>query len=369
MKRILHVVTTMGYGGVETLLMSIYRNIDREKVQFDFLCHNTCDNYFSKEIGELGGKMYAIPYASRVGYFGYLKELYNFFKAHPEYTIVHSHFNSENGNVLSMAKKAGVPIRISHSHTVNGKGDKLNRRVYHYFIRQKIKKSATHFFACSKDACKYLYRNKKNGEDCIIFNNSISTKRFTFSQSARDEIRKKYNLENKFVLGHVGRFGYEKNQIFCIKLFEEYLREDSNAILLLLGEGGDKPKLEEYVKSKKLDDKILFLGSQSNIPSFLSAMDAFLFPSIYEGLGIVAIEAQANGLPVLASNTIPKETDITDLISHYPLDSYAPWLEAIRKVKAKSGIDRVNYAEKVKEQNYDIEDTSKWLENFYLNLK
>ncbi len=369
MKRILHVVTTMDYGGVETLLMSIYRNIDRTKVQFDFLCHNTCDNLFSKEIEELGGKMYSIPYASKVGYFGYLKALHSFFKEHPEYDVVHSHVNGENGNVLRMAKKAGVPIRISHSHVANIKEKITPKTIYRSLIRIYIPNAVTHCFACSKAACEHLYLSKKDRQDCVILNNSINTKKFTFSKSSRFEIREKYGLQDKFVIGNIGRFSNEKNQRFSIKVFEEYLIKDPNAVLILLGDGKDRSELEEYVSANGLKDKVLFLGSQKNVPDFLSAMDMFLFPSTYEGLGIVAIEAQANGLQVLASSAVPRETDITDLISYYPLDDITLWVNALVETKQRSeNIEREKYALRVKEMKYDIEDTSKWLEEFYLSL-
>ncbi len=368
MKRILHFVTSMDYGGVETLLMSIYRNIDREKIQFDFLCHNSCDNFFSKEIEELGGKMYAIPYASKVGYLGYLKGLYEFFKDHPEYKIIHSHINCENGNALSMAKKAGIPVRIAHSHVGNAKEDNWKIDIYKRLIRLKIPFCVTHCFACSKAAAKYLFKTPKNRNKCKIINNAINTNRFMFSKSARDKIRKEYGLEGKFVIGNIGRFSYEKNQIFSIKLFEEYSKCNPNAVLIFLGAGEDMKKHKEYVKAKGLEDKVLFLGSHNNVPDFLSAMDVFLFPSLFEGLGIVAIEAQASGLPVLASDMIPRETDLTDLINYYPLDTFISWLEALKNFENKDYVNREQYAKKVKDMDYDIESTAKYLENFYLSL-
>ncbi len=369
MKRILHVVTTMDYGGVETLLMTIYRSIDRTKVQFDFLCHNTCDNYFSEEIAELGGKMYMVPFMSRVGYHGYLKELYNFFRAHPEYQIVHSHVNAINGAVLSMAKKAGVSVRISHSHMATPMGENIFKNLIYSYMRSKIPQSATHFFACSKAAADYLYKNKKNNAACKVVNNAIKTLRFRFSMEARNRIREKYNLQGKFVLGNVGRFSGEKNQIFSIKIFEEYIRQNPNSTLLLIGEGKEKEELEEYVESKKLSDRVLFLGSQKDIPDFLSAMDVFLFPSTYEGLGIVAIEAQASGLQVLSSDAVPGETNITELISYYPLSDIALWLSALGDAYSNSqAMDRIQYAQKVKDKEYDIDDTAAFLQGFYLNL-
>lgn len=369
MIRILHVVTTMDFGGVETLLMNIYRSIDREEIQFDFLCMNTCANLFSSEIKKMGGKMYAVPFMSKVGYLGYLRRLYSFFKEHPEYKIVHSHINSYNGLVLGQAQKAGVPIRISHSHVSNIKGKSFLRKQIDQFCAKKIEKYSNIYFACSTDAAKELYHQKKNYEECIIMNNAINVEKFKFDLEQRLKIRKKYFCEDKFVIGHVGRFSYEKNQRMIIELAENILKNNVNIEFWLIGDGPDKKELEQYVLIHQMDKNIKFLGVQNNISALMSAMDMFLFPSIFEGLGIVAIEAQASGLPILSSDTVPQETKLTPLIQYLPLNDKERWVTSIFKiVEDKKSCKRQSYVEDIREKGYDIKDVSERLVKFYQNL-
>ena len=366
--RVLHVVTTMDYGGVETLLMSIYRRIDREKIQFDFLCLNTCDNLFSEEIRRLGGRMYAVPFISKVGYFGYMKGISCFFEQHPEYQIVHSHLSPYNGLVLQQAKRACVPVRISHSHISHVKTSNMLIKCVEIYASQKIEGNSTIYFACSDDAKKEFYKKEINQKNCIVMNNAIQTERFRFDAEKRMKIRETYHVGEQFVIGHIGRFAYQKNQIMAVRVFEEYAAKNPRAVLWLIGEGQDKSSVQNYVKERNLEDKVIFMGSQSDIPAYLSAMDVFLFPSNYEGLGIVAVEAQASGLPVLASDVIPKETHLTDRIQYLPLLDTKPWVDTLEIIAAAPIGNREVYAEKIKDQGYDIDDVARKLERFYFRV-
>lgn len=365
MIRILHVVTTMDFGGVETLLMSIYRNIDREKIQFDFLCMNTCDNMFSPEIKKLGGKMFSVPFISRVGYFGYKRELLKFFKSHPEYKIVHSHINSYNGLVLEAAKKAGIDIRISHAHAVYSKVSNPIKRQIMEAAKGKIEKNATYYFACSAAARDSFYFKKENIDNCVIIKNGIETARFSFSEESRRKIRKENEIEDRFVIGQVGRFDNVKNQLFSIKVFEELIKTQNNIRLWFIGEGPEKEKVEIYVKEHGLDNNISFLGLKNNVPEFLAAMDVMFMPSITEGFGITAIEAQCSGLQVIASPAVPKETELTDRISYLDLEVNA-WVKATLQMKEKAVQNRIGYDKKVREAGYDIVNIAQWLQSFYL---
>lgn len=368
MIRVLHVVTTMDFGGVETLLMNIYRNIDREKIQFDFLCMNTCDNLFSDEIKELGGKMYSIPFISKVGVYGFRKRLLDFFKQHKEYQIVHSHINSYNGYVLEAANKAGIKNRISHVHAVFPKVKNPITQLIRVVGKSKIEKNANYFFACSINARDSFYLDKENSSKCVVLHNGIDTNRFSFNCDFRNEIREQYGLKNLFVIGHVGRFDNYKNQQFCVQIFEKLLLKNDKAKLMMIGDGPNKDQILNYVKQREMEDHVIFAGLQENIPAYMAAMDMFLFPSKKEGFGIVAIEAQSTGLPVVASDSVPRETGCTELIEYLPLTDEEAWITKIEELSTSSIVDRKIFSSKISEQGYDIKTSSKFLSDYYFKL-
>jgi len=369
MLRILHVVGNMDFGGVETLLMSLYRNIDRTKVQLDFLCHNNIEGKFDAEIRELGGRIYRIPGIRKSGLLVYKKNLYELLSQELKYTVIHSHLNEVNGIVLEQAKKSGITYRISHSHTANPRFSMLQMLLRKYSIR-KIPKNTTHSFACSKQAANYLYRKSELLKKCQIMNNAINTEKFIYRSDLNEYYREKYYLNDKIVFGHVGSFTNPKNHLFLIDVFNELNVDSGDSKLLLIGTGPLTSKVKEYVEKKGLTKDVLFLGAQPDISGLMSAMDAFLFPSIYEGLGIVAIEAQASGLPVFASTKVPKETSLTDLITYISLEEGSTiWAEIIIKdLKRFCGSERTKYASYIEKNGYDIKNTAKGLQMFYLNL-
>lgn len=371
--RILHVVTTMDFGGVETLLMELYRNMDRKKVQFDFLCHNKKEGKYCDEIEKLGGRLFSIKSVKRsLGAISYKKNLKKFLMAHPEYRIIHCHINAYNGYVLQVAKQCSVPVRISHSHVSEFKMHLL-RDFYRIRSMRQINGSATNFFACSKDAAQFIYRDKIIVDNTIVFNNAIDTEKFRFCQESRTLIRKQYAIEDRFVFAHVGRFMEEKNHHFIIEIFSEIVKQLPDAVLMLLGEGPLEKKVHVQVESLGIQDRVIFVGSKANVNDYLSASDAFLFPSLFEGLGIVAVEAQCSGLPTFASDRVPKEAKRTDLLQFIPLDNGAKaWSERIVLTIQKTHTDeylneRLWYASVVKDSGYDILDKAKWLEHFYLS--
>jgi glycosyltransferase involved in cell wall biosynthesis len=355
----------MDYGGVETLLMSIYRCIDRNRIQFDFLCMNTCENAFSEEIKNLGGRMYAIPFISKVGYSGYKKRLVKFFLEHKEYTIIHTHINSYNGVVLEAAQLANIPVRIAHAHVSHAIEKNIIKKFIKEYSKGKIVKCATDFFACSEDAKNDFYSTVNEHRNCKIINNAIDTEKFRFNDEVRNSIREKYNVKEALIIGHVGRFDETKNQIMVVKVFEQYLKRGNDAVLWLIGDGYNRKQIEKYVTESGMDSKVFFWGLQKDIPSLMSTMDVFLFPSRYEGFGIVAIEAQANGLPVIASDRIPKSTEVTDLIAYVSLDDTDRWVLELQRV-AEISINRMMYADIVRNAGFDIKDIAIRLQDFYL---
>lgn len=372
MLRILHVVGNMNFGGVENMLMELYREIDTRKIQFDFVCHDYKEGKFDKEIKKLGGNIYRIPSMSNSGFFKYKRNLYNCFKkANKDCSIIHAHLNGLNGIVLEQARKANITIRISHSHVSNPKHTLLRKLLRKYSIA-KIPGNATESFACSMDAAKYLYKKESSLKDCKIFKNGIDTDKFRYNRNVNNNIRESYNINEKCVVGHVGRFVDPKNHIFIVDIFKELLKVKSNSILLLVGTGPKEKVIKSYVSKVGLSNHVKFLGTQSDIPSLMSAMDVFLLPSLYEGLGIVAIEAQSNGLPVFASDTLPVETEITNLITYISLSNTAQnWAETIfeyiKSNHQNSSDKRNEYPELVKEKGFDITDNAKWLQEFYIN--
>ncbi|KAB7708166.1 glycosyltransferase [Bacillus aerolatus] len=362
--KVLHVVVNMNRGGAETLIMNLYRNIDRSKVQFDFL---TCKpGAFDEEIIKMGGKIHRISYVSEVGHFKYIRELNQFFSTHKEYKIVHSHMDKMSGFVLRSAKKAGIPIRISHSHNTQSEGG-VAIRTYKWFAGKLIIPNATTFFACSNYAAKWLFHAKYS--DTHILKNGIEYEKFAFSNEVRKEVREELKLSNKsIVLGHVGRFAHQKNHSFLIDVFEELSKKNEDAVLLLIGDGPLRKEIEAKVQNLKLEEKVTFLGIRSDINRILQAMDIFVFPSLHEGLPVSLIEAQGAGVPCLISDRVSLEVDLgMDLVDYAPLDDKAVWMDMVKRISSKR-ISRTNAQESLIEQGYDITATANKIEDFYLTI-
>ncbi len=360
MIRVLHVVHKMGYGGIETLIMNIYRNIDRTKIQFDFATNTEEKGEYEEEIKKLGGKIYRLP--KRRNHFLYYKKAWNqFFKEHQgEYTAIHMHVSSLTDiQPLASAKKYGVKNRFIHSHNTFQKGTLHNilNRVHRVYIR----KYATRLLACSTEAGKYCFGNKK----FEVIKNGIDSKKYIYNVETRNKIRRMLNIpEEVLAFVHIGRFSEQKNHTFLIDIFKEIYNRNQDTRLFLVGDGGLKESIENKVKELQLQDKVIFLGIRDNVNEILQAMDAFIFPSLYEGLGIVAIEAQASGLKVFASDVIPKEVKITDLVTFYSLqESSESWAKKIlNTINIKQ---RENTQSQIIEEGYDIMETTNRLEQYY----
>ncbi len=364
MIRVLHIVSTMDYGGVETLLMSIYRNIDRKKVQFDFLCHNKLECKFKDEIEELGGHVYMVPGPKHVGFIKYRKILLNFFHEHNEFKIIHVHLNNRNGEIIWHAATAGIPIRISHSH-ISGVKYGLVLQIYRLFGKFLNNKYSTHRLACSKEAGKYLFGNR----DFTILPNAINTKRFIFSKDKRIILRKKLNvIDTEILFGHVGRFVHQKNHDFILKIFKECLDSGIKGRLLLIGGGELESSIRQIAKQLDINNKIIFGGEHSELGEYYSAMDVFLFPSLYEGLGIVAVEAQCSGLPVIASTEVPTEAKITDNMYFLSLNQpLFEWINVIKSIINNRINNREQYQTIVNNSIYCIDKIINILQELYVS--
>lgn len=357
--RVLQVGMHDKIGGVETFLMNYYRNIDRDKIQFDFI--NMYDKLcFQDEIVELGGKIYNVPNVKKKP-IKYYKELVKIIKEN-KYNIVHVNMLSM-ANILPIiaAKRAKAKKIIIHSHNTSTPHGMIRK------ILDKINKKigiacATNLCACSEHAGAWMFGQKK---EFTIINNAIELEKYSFDEKKREKIRKKLKIKNNFVIGHIGRFSEQKNHEFIIKIFSEVCKVNDNARLLLIGEGELEEQIKNMVKKMHIEDKVIFAGTTNQVEEYLHAMDVFLLPSKFEGLGIVAIEAQAAGLKVVCSNEVPVEAKITENIVFLPLNTeIKEWLKEIQN-------SNLSYMERkkitFKNNDYDIHKEAEKLEIYYQN--
>ena len=356
--RILHVVTYMGRGGLETMLMNYYRHIDRSKVQFDFLVHRDFEADYDKEIKELGGRIYhvsrLIPWSKK-----YKKELTKFFHSHPEYSIVHVHQDCLSSVALKCAEECNIPVRIAHCHSSSAvKNIKYPIKL---FYMKKIPEYATHLFACGKEAGDWMF----SGNPYEVVRNAINLDRYSFTENVRLKVRENLGITNTTVVGHVGNFTAAKNHSFLIDIFEKIHAMQSNTVLLLVGGGDGMEDIKKKVEKLQLSDCVRFLGTRTDVNELMQAMDVFVFPSLYEGLPVTMIEEQASGIPAVISDHVSDECIVTnDLISVMKLeDSPEAWAEMILKQSKKA---RVEHYSEIQAAGYDINIEAKKLEQFYL---
>lgn len=362
--RILQVFARMDRGGAETMIMELYRNIDRSKIQFDFVVHTKDKCAFDEEIIGLGGKLYRVPKYTGINHSKYKKVWNSLFSTYPEYKIIHAHVRSTASIFLKIAKRYGLTT-IAHSHsTSNGYGIGASIK---NALQKNLLSYSDFLLAASEEAGKWLFGSEAIKEDnFFVLNNAINTEKFIFNKEIREEVRKKMKIDTKTVIGHVGNFKKEKNHKFLIDIFKEYHTINPNSILMLVGEGNLEDTIKNKVKDYGLLDSVLFLGSRSNVNELMQAMDVFVFPSLFEGLGIVAIEAQAAGLPTLVSDTLPIEVKVTDIIDFISLNaSFKEWENAIFK---KTNYRREDKKIEVIQAGYDINTTVEFLKTFYLEL-
>lgn len=362
--RILHIVQGMNIGGIETMLMNLYRNINRDKIQFDFILSCPQESEYENEIISLGGKIFRVTPISMIFPHKYLLDVNKIFKDNPSYQIVHSHMNAVSALPLLVAKLNHIPVRICHAHTNGTAGFK---GVFKRIIKYPLKYIANRYFACGKDAAAFLYGGWFfKSQFCYIINNAINIHKYAYDLTARNKIREQNIINNKFVIGHVGRFDPVKNHIFILEIFKIIHKSIPDAILLLVGNWKCNIKIKEKINLLGLDDAVLMTGVVSNVNEYLQAMDVYLFPSLYEGLGMSLIEAQCAGLPCIASDTVPKEAAITNLVDFLSLSQKAEiWANKIISVH-KNKYQRLNTMKSIRNAGYDIAVTTRWLESFYI---
>lgn len=359
MIRVLHVLGGLDRGGAETMVMNLYRTIDRTKIQFDFVIHTSSHQAYYPEIVEMGGEIYSFPAFNGIN-FAELQKMWNqFFVEHPEYKILHSHVRSYASLYIPIAKKYGVKT-IIHSHsTSNGSGiASVVKRIMQYPLRHQ----ADYLMACSNEAGRWLYGDKAGLKDNYFFlPNAIDTEKYRYSEDVANKCREQFGLTDKFVIGHVGRFHEAKNHMFLLEVFAEVATRRTDAMLLLVGDGDLRPSIVAKIKELQIEDCVILAGSRGDVAEIMSAMDVFVFPSLYEGLPVTVVEAQAAGLHCLISSCITEDVDISELVERLPINDTEAWVERILSMDVK----RMDVMPKIKQAGFDANDSACRLTEFY----
>lgn len=358
--RVLHIVTHMNRGGLETMIMNYYRHIDRSKVQFDFLTHRNEKKDYDDEIISLGGRIYHLPPLNPYS-IKYHKAIKNFFKEHQEFKVVHCHLDCMSSIPLMYAKNAGIRVRIAHAHSTNL--DRNIKILIKQYYKKKITKYATDLYACGNDAGSWMFQR----ETFKILPNAIDLDSFSFNTVIRNKVRNELNVSDNLVFGHVGRFCYPKNHLFLIDIFNQIYKSNNHAVLVLIGTG----ELEEQIRNKvielNLTNNVKFLGLRKDINELLNAMDCFIFPSNYEGTPVSVIEAQASGLLCFISDSVPIDCIVTSNVEVISLNKTpTQWATIILNKVSKFNRKKVNYD--IKEAGLDITETVKILEETYMEI-
>lgn len=344
---------------METFIMNVYRHIDRSVLQFDFLYHYNRPSFYDDEIVALGGRIYRLSVRQDNNFLRYARALNAFFAAHPEYGVIHGHYSGFGLWYNHYAKKHGVAVRIGHSHNTTaekslaGAADALLSAFFRYGV--------THRLACGQAAGRALYGRRP----FTVYPNGIELDRFAFSEEKRRAERARLGLREAAVYGHIGRFTQQKNHSFLLDVFAELSRRQPSARLLLAGAGPLEAEARAKAGALGLAEKVLFAGLQKDTPALYCAMDCFLLPSLFEGLPVVLVEAQANGLPCFVSDTVSPEAALGTGLQFMPLGAgAAAWAECILAAPLERRDNRAALAA----AGYDVADTARRLQALYLEL-
>ena len=356
---------SLDYGGISTVMLNYASRFDPAKVRVDFLVHGLASGPREEEAKALGAQIIHVPH-KRDGYEKNRRALLDAFRA-GGYDIVHAHMDGMNGYVLSLALRAGVPRRISHSHNTQFLTTNPLRLRLHRLTANRIPRVATDMLACSEAAGRFLYGDALfDAGRVAVVPNAIALSRFRFDAPGRERLRDALGVADKFVIGHIGRLDYQKNQEFLLPVLEAVRKTRPETVLLLVGDGDARAELQAEIDRRGLADGVRLLGYREDVHTLLSAFDLFALPSRFEGLGIVLIEAQRSGLPCLASAEVPRETRVTDC-RYLPLDDQGAWINAITDAKpydarAREAVDDAPFAA----VGYDIDREAERMQSLYL---
>lgn len=371
--KVLFFVDRMRVGGIQILLLNMQKYFDSSVIQCDYLVLDDGETYeFEEKFKKLGANVYKLKGVWVDGiksYPGYCKAMDAFFKEHHDYTVVHMHASSKNFMLLYYAKKYGIRKRIVHSHNTGFQTHSLMKIMAGNCLKIPMKKLATDYFACSELAGRWLFGNKAvaKGKVCII-PNGIELDKFEFNPEIRKSLRKELGIScNQIVVGNVGRFSVQKNHKFLLKIFASIHKIEPSAVLLLAGIGELMDESKKQAEDLGISQNVRFLGFRSDVMALTQAMDVFLMPSLYEGFPVTGVEAQASGCPCVFSDTITKEVALLDETIYISLDEPENiWAEKTLST-AKSSVERMKSKEKLKSYGFDIKDTVKHLEKFYIS--
>ncbi len=362
--RVLHVLGRLDMGGAENRIMDLYRKIDKDMVQFDFMIHTTDKCFFNGEIESLGGHIYSVPRYFIKNHLEYTKAWDKFFTEHPEIEVVHGHMTSTAGIYLPIAKKRGLRLTIAHTRSAGVPQGVI--WVMTKALRKGLYKKADLCLACSKIAGINSFGKKAFDEGYVkIVPNAIDTERFAYNENVRRTARQELGLnETTFAVGHVGRFHHSKNHEFLFKVFAEIRKIIGDSKLVLVGDGELKAQIDSWIKESGIEDAVIMTGTKKNVEDYYQAFDYFLFPSRYEGLPGTVVEAQASGLKCLMSDSVTDEVMITDLAESKSLtEEPAEWAKRVVMTKDYT---RTSRAEEVKSKGFDSESQIDYYTNLYL---
>mgnify|MGYP000074458779 FL=1 len=367
--RVLHVLGTTNLGGAESRIMELYRCIDRSQVQFDFLIHTKEDGHYSEEIRSLGGHIYSLPRFKFFNIAEYRKAIHTFFKEHTEFSVVQGHMTSTAAIYLPIAKqeygRRSMPL-ITAAHARSAGVDKGLKGLATRILRLPLKNRADYLFTCSKEAGIAVYGARAVREGRVwTIPNAIDAQRFSFQQKVRDEIRSELGIQDKFVIGHVGRFGFMKNHTYLVDVFAKICETRKDAVLVMIGQGELEETIREKVKSLGLEDRAYFLGNRYDVEKYYQAFDYFVFPSTFEGLPGSVAEAQAAGLHCLVSDKVTREVALTDLVAYRSIEEDSGlWAEEILG-NAQAALVREDMREAIAQKGFDVRRQAVQMAEFY----
>lgn len=367
--KVLLFVDRMRVGGIQTLLVNMYPFFDKEKFQIDFLVLDDGEHY---ELEDKLRKMGAVVYKLKnvwvrkpQDYLKYFKQIDHFFKQHSDYKAVHINTGSKNFYILQAAKKYGIPVRIAHSHNTGYQTKNKLQVLLGEMFKYPLKRAANHYVACSELAGEWMFgkQSVQKGK-VLLLPNGVDLDKFNFSQEVRDRKRSELSIQDKIVIGNVGRFTTQKNHLFLLDIFKEIHKIEPKTVLLLAGIGERMEEAKHKAKKLGLTDSVYFLGFRTDVMELVQAMDVFLMPSLYEGFPVTAVEAQATGLPCIFSDTITKEAKILNQADYISLeDSLQEW--ARRTLQLVGTTERNKCTEYLRNQGFDIKAMVKKLEQIY----
>ncbi len=362
--RVLQVCGQLSIGGQEMMVKNFFKYINKEKFEFDYIVYGDKIGEYEEELENLGCHIYHVTIPTKSNMLTFKEEVKKIIKE-GNYTVVHSHTYTNNGIILKIAYDCKVPIRISHIHsTESGKNENIIYRFYKKTMKHLILKNATHLMACGKKAGNSFYGDEQFKNRGIVIKNGINVDDFKFNQIIANEIKKKYSLDNKIVIGHIGRFVSVKNHKYIIKIIENLSKEIDNFIMIFIGDGELKSLIENEVVKKRLSNKVLFFGKRNDIDKLLQAIDIVLCPSLYEGLPVSLIEAQTSGAKCLVSTNVSKEVEITNNVSFIDIEdlSISEWCKQIKNFHR---YDRTEVFKIIEKKGYNIKKSCEFLEKIY----